>query len=141
MKRPYAEQQLRAFRSLAVKTPGGLYLGNQAAFLVDDQRISRTLRRYVEGLYFWETKTRLLPLCEFTVQPNPEAVLQDWPQIFGLIGGTQPVVVQPGVFGYRWVRASGNPNAMIWLLVFFDALPFLAVAADQERFAALQQRP
>jgi hypothetical protein len=133
-KQRYAQAVLKSFMDVEVKTEAGLYLGRQPAFTVDAERLRRILRRFVFGLYRWETGVRLAADTTLTIVPNPDSVNQLKSELEGVMSGAQVTTVQEGVFWYAWQRAQDNPMAMVWLLVFFDVMPFVAVAADRERF-------
>jgi len=133
-KERYAQRVLASFTDVEVKTPAGLHLGKQPAIRVDAERIRRILRRFVFGLYRWDTGARLAPDTALTIDPNPESVNQLRDQLEGVMRGAQVTTVQEGVFWYAWQRAQDNPAAMVWLLVFFDVMPFVAVASDKDKF-------
>jgi hypothetical protein len=127
-KAKYARKVLDSFVHVEVKTPGGLYLGQQPAIVVDANRMTRVLTRYVRGLHRWETGERLPPSAEIIVVSDPEAVLQSEVELRAMFPSPKVVTVRPGVFTYAMQRT--NQSAIAWLLIFFDVLPFLVVTRD-----------
>lgn len=136
-KRSYARRILVSFRMVAVRTWAGLVLGKRPAYAVDSEQFNRPIRRYIRGLYRYDTGQRLADRIRIEVVSNPEVVLRSRDDIEQTLQGANPKTIQEGVFWYVWRRAADNPDATIWLLVFFDAFPIFAVTNRAGRFEAL----
>jgi hypothetical protein len=136
-KRAYASRILASFRRVAVRTWAGIVLGNRPAFSVNTDQFDRPIRRYIRGLYKFDTGQRLSHKIHIEIVSNPEVVLRSRHEIESTLKGGDVQTVQPGVFWYVWRRAVDNPDATIWLLVFFDTFPIFAVANRADRFDSL----
>jgi hypothetical protein len=126
-KRRYFNATIRSLLNAEVTTQAGIYLGRHPAFRVDAQRIIRTARRYVRGLYRYELGRRVPDGLEIIILPEPESVYAAREVILRLIRGRQIRVVQLGVFWYTWAQAGDCPDASVWILEFFNAFPMVGI--------------
>lgn len=58
-KRPFARRMLAAQHLVEVKTPAGIHLGHAPGQIVDGDRVLKTVKRTVRGLYFHHVGRRL----------------------------------------------------------------------------------
>ena len=126
-KRKYAERTLRSFFNIEAYSPGDIYLGTLPAFRIDTERLNRTVKRYIKGLYRYETGERLPDVRHINVTIDPDNISQKMQQVWQLLVGSEIKNIQEGVFWYAWVQASDYPTYSSWLLVFYDAFPILAL--------------
>lgn len=124
-KRGYAAATLRGLRDRRVITYAGIDLGMQPTYDVDLDRICRCVSRYVRGLHFREVGTRV-PSDNVRALANPESLLRD-ERLGEFIRAGTLRVVKPRVFSYSWFHPYDRPTASVWVLVFFDALPFMGI--------------
>ncbi|HEY2851213.1 MAG TPA: hypothetical protein VGJ18_00100 [Gemmatimonadaceae bacterium] len=116
-------------RDVEVRTPGGLIVERAPGFTVDNTRLARVLERITRGLYFREKGERVRGTHRVIVNPAFE---RDQPSIAAAlryVTGRDPVKIGD-VFWYAWNAASDEPSTTIWLMVFYDAVPFVALTAN-----------
>lgn len=124
-KKRYTRKTLESFQKIELRSPSGLFLGRALTFKVKSARVERTIRRYIKGLYKYETGKRLPDNLKINVISNPDTIHRMRSQLEKQI----PLVsktVQEGVFWYAWAQAIDDPNCSFWVLVFFDNFPIIA---------------
>jgi hypothetical protein len=107
-------------REIQFLTPGGNVIGTRPGFVVDTERVERTVCRYVRGLYRARVGVRLPLDARVSALSEPEKVFALQPQLAQLAAHPNQHVVQRGVFWFSYEQASDNPVASQWILVFFD---------------------
>lgn len=133
-KRRYAEATLRGIKDRRVFTHAGLDLGLQPTYDVDTARVVRCVSRYVRGLHFRELGKTVAP-DNLVALANPESLLND-PRLGQLLRWGTRRIVKRGVFFYSWLHPIDRPSASVWVLVFFDELPFVGIVHGTPEFLA-----
>lgn len=113
-------------------THSGLYIGPQAAFHVDLQRVFNVIQRTIRGLFFKETNGRLPEKDEIRVwcdetfaaedRQNRED-LKNW--FLAPLMMVEPKVIGPDLFSYRHI--INDDLASAWILGFYGRIHFLAI--------------
>lgn len=125
-KRGYAIQTLKDFDSMRVLTPSGIDLGLQPAYRVSTERLIRVVTRYVRGLHA-HALGRTVPAERVHALVNSNWIAHEASSLSAMLNGGHRRVVKSGVFSYFWNHPHDEPSASVWLLLFFDALPFVGV--------------
>lgn len=116
--------------TIPLVTPSGLYLGTRDTLQVDKARMSGFISRLVRGLGF-HTWGQAVPE-HFRVRPSlgleQNRGLLDKFRTYAVSGTVR--WIGDRVFGYAWNEAGDSPMSSIWLLVFYDLVPFGAVVVD-----------
>jgi len=109
---------------VSVQTPGGIYLGKAPAIKVQAKRIDRVAQRIIRGLFYEEFKVPVPEGYEVTNRMSQQG--------FGkILDGINPTLFKPWReignkhFAYTYAQTEEDPYSVIWLSVFYDALPFL----------------
>jgi len=142
LERPTAEGLKRAlmadWRTVEVKTPGGLYLGKQTAFSVDMKRIFRVIERTVRGLFLHAIGERLpegygvkVISNESLLEQGSEVVEELKQKIIVPLAALEPKVIGNGAFTYRYWY-SGRDFVSAWGLVFYQGVQFAALTGPND---------
>lgn len=109
---------------VSIQTPGGLYLGKAPVIKVQKKRIDRVAQRIIRGLFFEEFKMPVPNGYEVTNQMRQHGVGE-------ILSKINPTLFKPwreiGTrhFAYTYAQTGEDPYSVVWLSVFYDALPFL----------------
>jgi hypothetical protein len=119
-----------------VKTKSGIFLGKRLGYNVDMDRIRKVVQRIVRGLYFIESgnplgiNNEVRVWVEEDLQEQPLKVLQQFQEtIFKPLATLSPKIIGNNVFIYRYQITKENPLVSIWLMSFYEHIPFLAITA------------
>ncbi len=133
-------------RIVSVLSPGGLFLGKRLAFEVDLVRIFRVIQRTVRGLYWHETGRRLSDeyavgvSSDDTLREEPPDVLEQWNvNIIRPLATVTPKRIGNGVFEYRHLIATDNPDASLWALTFYGKKSFIGLTLPKSDIEAHRQ--
>jgi hypothetical protein len=109
-------------------------IGPRLAYYVDLNRIFRVVEKTVKGLFFHETGQRLYSPYEVkiysddTLEQCPPDVLDELKNtIIYPLAKIQPKVIGNGIFEYRFFIAQEMPFVSVWVLTFFEQIPFLCI--------------
>jgi len=129
-------------RPVEIVTPTGLYVGNSATYDVDGIRLARSGERITKGLYYHEFRRRLPETVSVRSYPTDalesmevearESLMRMADDVFR----TQTIRrVGDGVFAYTFGAARDRPEAMLWIMQFYDRVPFisLTIPSDLQR--------
>lgn len=136
-KQGFARAFLGTYKRRPVVTPSGLFIGYQPTYDVDRHRLLRVVARTAKGLFFKHRK-RALPLnydstaidkeeyprLDPNVQSTMRAVLQ-------LMEDQNPRVFGQGVFKYWRHFLEEDENVSVWLMVFYQRVPFFAMTGPR----------
>jgi hypothetical protein len=121
-------------KELEIHTPAGLYLGRSGSYEVDVDRLCRVARRTTLGLFFRETGRRLAPPYEATTylpstfdEHDRQAYDETAAPMVRTLLADAPRFVGRRVLSYRWKAAADDPNATLWLLLFYDRVLFVSI--------------
>jgi len=117
-------------RRLVIRTKSGRIAATAPAIAVDAQRMQRVAQRYLRGLFSHVHGRRLALSASIVVQVDPDAVNSQKAEIERLLAGSPGRIVQQGVFWFVQRITTDNPKVSVWLLVFFDQYPLLAVITE-----------
>jgi len=107
------------------ETAGGLLLPHLVAFHMNVPRLERALIRYVRGLHRFELGTRLADDCAVRPVVKPDVIHLFRSAVERVMTGRRQVIVQSEVFWYQYGLTKDRGS--VWLLMFFDAFPMLAI--------------
>jgi hypothetical protein len=124
---------LAAVRTMPVRTPSGLHLGEAPVMDVDLERLRRFASRVVHGLHFHQYSERLLGelsvWTEDDIGNHPAAVRSELASnILAPLYATEPSVLNGDVLAYWHFRDPSQPEGTVWLLQFFGEVRFLAIS-------------
>jgi hypothetical protein len=114
-------------RDVAVRTPAGIHLGTAPAYILDKQRLTSTLARFTRGLFYRERAYRLPDICRVTVHLGTESAPDILDETLRWLADRPVSTTGTGVFAYKWVQASDNELATVWLMVFYERTPFITL--------------
>lgn len=115
-------------RDVRVRSSEGVDRGTMPAFEVDPTRMSRVLERIVRGLYFVETGQTFPLNHQVTVHTGFERHLEIQAKASEMLAGRPRTVIGEHIFMYSWAHTSETTT--IWLLAFYDVVPFLVLTID-----------
>jgi hypothetical protein len=122
---------LNGLREVDVRSPAGLYLGRAGSYDVDVDRLDRVVRRTMLGLFYREIG-RPLPRhynarAFLLSQISPSGRAQIAAIVNTVQGARAPSFVGRRVLSYWWQRATDEPHASAWLLVFYERVAWLGI--------------
>jgi hypothetical protein len=122
---------LEKARPVSLFTKSGLYAGETGLFEVDRLRLHQTVIRMVKGLFYYHRRYRLAD--SYGVQVRVSAADS---QTVNLIKSTLPQSVTPkvianGAFKYWSELSSEDRMASVWILLFFEYLPFMCATVPK----------
>jgi hypothetical protein len=142
LKRKEAKGLRRSFFSdfceVKLQTPAGLYIGNRLGYDVDLIRIRRVVERIVRGLYFAEhckplgldNEVRIYTIED--LHNESAKIIEDLNQTILLpLAAIAPKIVDNKVFFYRFHIPRENPAYSIWVLFFYNHVPFLCMTGPR----------
>jgi len=118
-------------------TPGGIFIKNQLALRTDMNRLRRVVLRTMKGLFYYHKKHRLP--AGYDAHVCDEDSFQKWPanersmyeKIINQILAQPGVTIGNGVFTYRFGFNTNDPNATVWIFVFYGQAGFLGLTLPQ----------
>jgi hypothetical protein len=116
-----------SFRDVEIKTPAGIRLGTAPAYIVDKERLTATLARFTRGLFYRERSYRLPDDCRVTVHLGTESAPDILAEALSWLADRPVTTIGAGVLSYKWVQASDNELATVWLMVFYERTPFITL--------------
>ena len=129
--RSYSRSILGGVLNVDVVTLGGLYLGKQRGLRFDPLRLSKTAGKIVKGLFYHEFRERLPEHCDAFAfcLPNEEdehkrRSMQD---MCGKLTTEPQRTIGCGVFTYWFHQMEDAPERTLWLLLFYEKVPFLGL--------------
>jgi hypothetical protein len=116
----------------------GLFLGTTGAYDVDMPRLISVVERIARGLHYLHKNERVHPGSRVTVYPVEG--IKDWtsPPFQMLRNAIAWAHSQPlhasarNVLNYRLRETKGKPSAIVWLLTFYETVPFVVVMTDPQ---------
>ena len=140
MQRKESEGFLRAFladvKEEEIITPAGLYLGTAGSYKVDMPRLISVVERVTRGLFFHHTKSRLPERSIVKVYPvesfRNNLDVTSFQRIAEMVmwASSAPHHETAGkVLSYKFRQTDQDPAASVWMMMFYDAVPFLVVTA------------
>ncbi len=127
---------LQSMARVDVQSPGGLFLGQLPTYSVDLVRLDRTAARITKGLFYHEFGSRL-PDDYCAVSYNKSgfggnvAGVELVNSMCAKLFVSPPKTIGANVFSYWFQRTSDNPNASVWLMLFFGAFPFFCLTIEK----------
>lgn len=127
-------QQRRALNSMLqsifpveLVTKSGLFAGIGYAYEVDQERMNDYVARITQGLFFHENKRRLpdgyrTKAC-LAAHIEPDGV---WLKALGKLRNAAWKKIGDA-FQYAVISIEGDPNLTVWLHVYYEAVPFIAM--------------
>jgi len=124
-----------------VITPAGLYVGTAGKYDVDMHRITRVVERMTRAFYFIERGVPVPAGARLTVYRVEQ--IRDWNEA-GYVKLRSAIAwaheaplktLSRNVVSYR-SRETEDGRASVWLLTFYECIPFVAVITIAHRVAA-----
>jgi hypothetical protein len=115
----------------------GAKVGSIRQLDVDMRRVRRVVERIVRGLYYHHKGVRLPPECRVTVNSLESFESLDVDGVTTLSDLTRWAMsaerhVSPqGVLDYRFRESVQDPVCAVWILGFYDLVPFVVVTARE----------
>jgi hypothetical protein len=115
-----------------IESPAGLILGNLPTYNGDLVLLDRVVSRVAVGLFYHEFGRRL-PADYCAVSYSRSGMAGNIPGIKHVeamcakITASAPKTIGADVFSYWFQRTTDNPNASVWLLLFFNRVPFFCM--------------
>lgn len=131
--RRFAKSVLAAVRTVPVRSPSGLHLGEAPVMDINLDRLRRSASRAVRGLHFHEYSARLegelSVWIEEDIGNHPEAVRSELTKnVVAPLYSTVPRVLEGDVLTYWRFRDAEQTAGTVWLLQFFGQVRFLAIS-------------
>lgn len=147
MSRKESERFLRKFVSTITQheivTPEGGYIGDAAAYDVDMPRLLSVVERIVRGLFFHHTDGRLPDECTVTVYPleffqKPDrATFERLASLITWAASAPRHVTARNVLEYKFRQTPEDPAGTVWMMKFYETVPFLAITARSQPAASV----
>jgi hypothetical protein len=135
-KRLFAKKMLKAYRVVEVKSPAGLFLGQAGGLTVDGDRILRTVRRIVRGLFFHHAHRRLPPQNDVRAFYVANRRFLEDADVAAIVNTMcAPQILGNRVLAYRYSLTEGDDSGSAWLLQFFGGHTFLVLTDLSENEA------
>jgi hypothetical protein len=123
---------LGSIHPVLLRSQSGLLLGRRAGYGVDLDRLNRVVTRIVKGLFFHEKGYRLPATHEAVglVDPKLNQEEQSLAYLTKVLG---PLQFQPetrvgdGIFSYRFLFTTDEPDSSVWLMSFYEKLHAIGV--------------
>ena len=121
-----------------VFTPSYLYRGMLPTYKASRTRMNVVVEKTIRGLYYYETQT-VLPQDWFVHILDKELIAEIPHPQTELNGIIATITAQPqrrisgGIFRYGFIRDGEEPKT-IWLLLFFNRIPFLCMTHSRDEF-------
>ena|SRR5579859_460376 len=110
-------------RDVALRSPGGVYLGQAMTQTIAWDRVKRVLAKWARGLYFKEYGERLESSATFDVALTPLEQTRE------IVKPVQPSLgAWPGTFEYWHSRDDADRSRSRWAFLVWDAMGFIAVS-------------
>ena len=133
--RSEAKGKLRTLLSnteeVEIQSEGGLFLGTTGLYQVDQERITRVVRRIVRGLFFYHFQRRVPVDYEVTTQlladvdpSNPEQV-DSCHRIVTILQEQRIHKIGTSEFEYRFTALADCPDCTFWLMRFYQSVVWL----------------
>jgi hypothetical protein len=107
-----------------IQSQGGIYLGKAPSIKINANRLDRVSQRIIRGLYFKERNYPVPSDCGVFVKMLQYG-FEDYAEHLSGIRFPPFKDIAGGIFSYTWVECSDDPDASIWLMLFFGNLPFV----------------
>jgi len=117
-----ARRIIGAARLVDVRTPAGLHAGKAIAFKVETKTLEAVLTRIVRGLYFHEWGQRIPDNATIRHVIDPAPAVLDQGEIRAVLAQGSGRSVGDGVFEYRIVRSTDDPNTGLCVMLFYQAV-------------------
>lgn len=128
------KQFIKDIHNVQLRTASGLYLGNKVAYDVDLGRIRNVVERTIRGLYFAECSLPLGFDNEIEVYTNEDLELQNSDildqlkrDIVNPLAAMTPKSIGDNVFLYRHQIIQEIPILSVWIVSFYEKVPFLCM--------------
>ena len=135
----FARMIERNFRIAEVVTPEGIILGKARDYRVNLGRIKRGLLYTLKGLFWHERKSRIPDDYEMLIfTPEDMEIWNDneWTRmeinLNLVLKHVKPKVIGNRAFCYWAGFKEGNFDVSVWLMLFFDRLPIIAITRTQQ---------
>ncbi len=134
---------LHSSRAAVLRTRNGLIVGRTDVYFPDVDRLCRVVCRITRGLFFHETGRRLPDRYQVTAHLAPEVerpstarALEAFRTMVAELENNPPRFIGKRVLSYRWGTAAEDPNASVWLLVFYRRVLFMCFTTPPEDVTA-----
>ncbi len=136
----YSRSFIDSVMEMDTFTPGGLYVGKRFGKPLDHLRLNRTAKKIVKGLFCHEFGERLPDNCDamaFGLRNEQEQQKQLWLQetCSKLVGEPQTTIGN-GVFHYWFHQEDDAPEKSLWLLLFYEKVPFMGLTGPKDDILA-----
>ena len=146
-KQGFARAFFSSLRTVDVVTPSGLFLGRQKGFPVDHDRLHRTMKKIIRGLFYHEFHKRLPRShdveCLFVNSFRrlvPQREFSEWlDQIRWLLRGSTMRTIGRKDLIYCCNVAPGLTFTSVWGLTFYGSLHFVAFTGTASSFRKLRE--
>jgi hypothetical protein len=125
---------LQNIRRVDVVSPGGIYLGARKGYNVELDRLNRVAVRITKGLFFHVKGFRLPDTYEVHAYSDEDLQKQSQDALTNLkdavirpLTSASPITIGSGVFAYRFLCTTEDPNSTAWLLLFYERVAFLCL--------------
>ena len=119
----FAARVRESLRSIEIVSPGGIYLADAGGIQIDKRRIDRVADRIIRGLY-WHERHYPVPEHYEVMNRAQQAGLNAIFDSLGEVKFAEHRTVGNGMFQYTFAATDDDPDSMVWLSLFFGALPF-----------------
>lgn len=136
-KRPFLLSFTKHFRTVNLRTPGGLHLGSRAAFDAKLDRLDNVVCRITRGLYWRHHGVRLASdfevssFCEDGLRDINIADLRKIREYIELVRNNPPYILGRGVMRY-WYSLTDRPPSSFWLFEFYGDVRFVGLVVPRE---------
>lgn len=131
-KHGYGWALYKSLQEIDIQTPAGIYLGKAPARLLDRERLLKSVRKYVRGLYFHHLKQRVPDNCEVTSYYWEDLQPQGKEMLLTQSASCVPWNIGNDAFVYKFVQVPNDPRS-IWLMQFYGHHCFVGIISLRKR--------
>jgi hypothetical protein len=131
---------LKGFHEAYPRTASGLMLPKRGAYSVNPIRLDRVTARITKGLYYHHRGQRLPATHEaFGFSPprlaniDPENYEMLKRTMFDPVGLASNIMIGRRVFYYKFRFAEDDPDASVWLYLFYRRVPFVGMTLRRDQ--------
>jgi hypothetical protein len=126
-KRGYSAACYKSLFSATRVSDDGRFLIEEMGREIDRERITRSIKKFVRGLYYHHYKERLVDDVQMTVFYAPELAEDYLAEVIAPLTYEPTRVIGDGAFRYKFKRGVQEPEASIWVLSFYERQDFIAL--------------
>lgn len=135
-RKSYLDDLWGGIRYRDFSTEGGIYLGKVATYNADLNILRRVVEKTVRGLHFHHFR-RVVPvdyqLIVRTSEDLSTSAAADWiEKVLPKIVSGRERSVGGDVFRYWYATPGGMPTASVWVLMYYDRLPFIGLIGPND---------